>query len=200
MSESAAGDAGDATAPDAGETGSTAAGGDPDASYSGIFGAVPYAFRASDSRLFRSYVVLGGLVAAFVTVIFTFALIGVVASTTGTVGGSFTFSRSFFIFIGFLVVFALLGPIISVARRHRRGTTSDWDTTRADAVLAATGYLFVLALYLGLVISTPEAQQESVSGALAPVATFLYGLPRLLGLVPPTLVGVGIYLLHRRMR
>jgi hypothetical protein len=192
MTESAEGDAG--------TDASTGSPGDPDASYRGIFGAFPYAFRQSDSRLFKSYVLLGSLLAGFVTVLFVFAVIGIVARTTGTQGGVFTFSRAFFVFVGFVVVLPLIAPVISTARRHRRGTKGTVSLARGDYLLAAMGYLFIFALYLGLVISTPEAQQETVSGVLAPVATALYGLPRLFGLVPPVAVGLGIYLAHRYAR
>jgi hypothetical protein len=174
--------------------------GDPDASYSGIFGAFPYALRASESRLMQSYILIGGLLTGFISIMFLFAVIGIVARTTGSQGGVFTFSRAFFVFVGFLVVFPLVGPIISTARRHRRGTSSDVPADRADYLLATTGYLFIFALYLGLVISTPEAQQQDVSGVLAPVASVLYSLPRIGGLVPPVLAGLVMYLAHRYTR
>jgi len=166
------------------------------ATYTGLFGAFPYAFRASESRFFRSYVVVGGLLALLVSVLFLLGLVGVVAQTTGGTGGVFTFSRAFFLFVGLLVVFPLLAPVLSVARRHRR-VGSD---ARSDAVLAAAGYLFVLSLYVGLVASIPPEQQEPVSGVLAPVVTLLYGAPPAAGLVPPAVGAALIYLVHRRTR
>jgi len=179
--------------------GEPASGTDADAdedTYGGIFGAFPYAFRRSESRLFRSYVVIGGGLAALVTLLFTFGLVTLVANTVGTAGGVFTFSRAFFIFVGMLVVVPLVAPVLSVARRHRRTAS----TPRYDAALALAGYLFVVALYLGLIISTPAEQQDPVSGPLAPVVATLYGLPRLAGLVPSALASVGIYLAHRLTR
>jgi hypothetical protein len=186
--------------PDASGAAESEQSGDPDATYGGIFGAFPYALRVSESRLFKSYVLVGGLLTGFISIMFLFAVIGIVARTTGTQGGVFTFSRAFFVFVGFLVVFPLIGPIISVARRHRRGTKSDVPPARADYLVAATGYLFIFALYVGLIISTPEAQQQDVSGALAPVATLLYSLPRLFGLVPPVVAALLIYAVHRHTR
>jgi hypothetical protein len=168
------------------------AGGDEDA-YDGLFGALPYALRTSDSLLFKSYAVVGGLLAALVAVVFLFAIVQLIAVTTGGSGGVFTFSRAFFVFVGFLVVFPLLAPILSVARRHRRTGSS----RRYDFTFAATGYLFVLALYLTLVISTPAEQQETPPAAVAPLVEFLYGLPAPYGLVPPVAVGAVMVLLHR---
>lgn len=168
------------------------AGGDEDA-YDGLFGALPYALRTSDSLFFKSYVVVGGLLAALVAVVFLFAIVQLIAVTTGGSGGVFTFSRAFFVFVGFLVVFPLLAPILSVARRHRRRGSSQ----RYDFTFAATGYLFVFALYLTLVISTPAEQQETPPAAIAPVVEFLYGLPATYGLVPPVAVGAVMVLLHR---
>lgn len=158
--------------------------------YSGALGAFPYAFRESDSWLLRSYVVLGGLLAASVAVLFGVGLVVVVARTTGLGGGAVTFSRAFLVTVGFVLVAPLLAPVLLVARRHRR-TGSD---RRYDGVLGAAGYVFVGALYLAAVVSTPANQRESVTGVLAPIVDALYGIPRLasvpLVVVAAALIGV----------
>lgn len=164
--------------------------------YGGILGAYPYAFRRSESRLFRSYAVLGGLLAAAVTLVFGSALIQLVARTVGTAGGTFTFVRSFLIVVGLLAVVPLLAPVLLVARRHRRGGSS----RTYDRVLAASGYLFAFSLYLMLVITAPPALRSEPSGSIAPVIEALYGLPRMAGVVPPLLAVALGYLLHRRYR
>jgi uncharacterized membrane protein YuzA (DUF378 family) len=164
--------------------------------YKGLFGAFPYAFRASDSRLFRSYVVVGGLAAALITVTFVLGVVTLVGNTAGAGAGSFTFSRSFFIVVGLAAVAPVLAPVLFVARRHRR-TTSDVGYDRA---LALAGYAFLASLYLLLVISAPENLRDPPSGLFAPVVRFLYDLPRTAGLVPPLLVAAAMYLLHRRLR
>ncbi|MFT4950028.1 MAG: uncharacterized membrane protein YuzA (DUF378 family) [Natronomonas sp.] len=165
-------------------------------SYGGFFGAYPYAFRHSDSRLFRSYVVLGGLVTAFVVLFFVTALVTLVANTVGTVGGTFTFVRAFYIVVGLAVVAPLAAPVLLVARRHRRvGGDIDYD-----GALAAGGYLFLFALYLALVVSAPPGARSDPPGVIAPLVEFLYGLPPAAGAVPP-LVAIGLgYLLHRHYR
>ena len=68
--------------------------------------------------------------------------------------------------------------------------------------MAATGYLFLLSLYVLLVISAPENLRDPVtgSGPVAAVIRVLYDLPRTTGLVPPLLVALSLYLLHRRLR
>ncbi|AQL43232.1 hypothetical protein BV210_11105 [Halorientalis sp. IM1011] len=165
-------------------------------SYGGLFGAYPYAFRRSDSLLFKSYAAIGGLLALLIALLFTFGLIGVIASTTGTAGGVFSFSRAFFIFVGLLVVFPLLAPVLSVARRHRQVGSN----ARYDAAIASAGYLFVLTLYLALLISTPPEQQQPVSGVYAPVVELFYALPALAGLVPPVIGAAAIYVAHRLTR
>ena len=91
-----------------------------DDEYGGLLGAFPYAVRRSDSRLFRAYAVLGGLLASVLAVFFTFALVVSVASTAALAGGTVTFVRSIFIVFGFLVVAPLVAPVLLVARRHRR--------------------------------------------------------------------------------
>ena len=167
--------------------------GDTDDAYGGLFGAFPYAFRASESLVFKLYVVVGSLLAVLISVMFTIALIGVVARTTGGTGGVFTFSRTFFIVVGMLVVVPLIAPILLVARRHRK----TGSTLRYDRTLAVAGVAFLASLYLGLVMSVPPEQQAATT---SPVVRLLYDLPAVTGLVPPTTAGLGIYLLHRSLR
>ncbi|MFB6178106.1 MAG: hypothetical protein ABEI77_00085 [Halorientalis sp.] len=175
----------------------TAAGSAPEGedAYSGFLGAFPYAIQASDSRLFKIYGVLGGLLAALIAFMFTLSLVGVAASTTRTGGGVFSFSRTFIIFVGLLVVFPLVAPILSVARRHRRSVS----TPRYDAAVGLVGFVFIFSLYLGLLLSVPPAQQEPVSGTVAPVVHLFYSLPAISGLVPPVLAAGLLYLVHRRL-
>jgi len=165
--------------------------------YGGVVGAFPYAFRASDSRLFRSYVVLGGLLTVAVSLLFVAAVVGVIAGTTGGRGGNLTLSRSFFAVVGLFVVVPLVAPVLFVARRHRRGVRDDGPY---DAALAAAGYLFVGALYVGLVISVPPAQQSTPTGTLAPVVAVLYALPQLAGVGPPVVAAAVVLLCHRWLR
>lgn len=165
-----------------------------DDAYAGLFGAFPYALGASDSLLFKTYALGGGLLAFGITLLFGLSIVVLLGATAGVAGGSFTFSRAFFIFVGLLVVAPLLAPVLFVARRHRRGTS----TGRYDATLAALGYLFVGSLYVALVISTPAEQQEAVTGPHAPLVRLLYGLPRLAGLLPPLFASALIWLAGRR--
>ncbi|MFP4627116.1 MAG: hypothetical protein ACOCQ3_00810 [Natronomonas sp.] len=175
-----------------------------DDAYSGVIGAVPYAFRQSRSTLFRSYVILGGGLAAMLVVLFTFAVIGVVATTAGATGGTMTFVRSLFVLVGVLCIAPLLGPILFVARRHRRGR----DTTSYDAGLALSGYGFAITLYLGAIASMPrsfELDDEIVvrpepSGITAPIVDALYGFPEFLAWLIPLGGAIAIYVVHRQLR
>lgn len=169
--------------------------------YGGILGAFPYAFRASDSRLFRSYVALGGVLTVAVSLLFVAAVIVVIAGTTGGRGGNLTLSRSFFAVVGLFVVVPLVAPVLFVARRHRRRRERGEDADGPyDAALAAAGYLFIGALYVGLVVSVPPAQQTTPTGALAPVVAALYALPQPAGVVPPLVTAALIVVLHRGLR
>ncbi|MCT9094402.1 hypothetical protein [Haloarchaeobius sp. HME9146] len=63
--------------------------------YDGVFGAFPYALRQSESRLFKLYAVVGGLLGVVLTFYFGAALAVQVANTLGSVGGrSPSFGRS----------------------------------------------------------------------------------------------------------
>jgi hypothetical protein len=192
-------DGGAATGPEtegaAGDADRPAVESDDDA-YGGLLGAFPYAFRASDSWLFKLYVAVGGLLAALVALLFALSLVVLIGETVGVGAGSFSFSRAFVVVLMLLVVGPLVAPTLAVARRHRRTGSS----VAYDRALAATGYGFLLASYLGLVISTPAQQQAPTTGAFGPLLAWLYGLPRLAGFVPPLLVVGAMVLLHRHFR
>ena len=173
--------------------------------YSGVLGAFPYALRRSDSRLFRLYAAVGGLLAAALAVFFTFALIVTVASTATLSGGTITFVRSVFILFGFLVVAPLVAPVLFVARRHRRiGGDATYDTW-----LGAAGVGYLVTLYCGAVASMPAefevggqgaTTRPEPSGVAAPVVEALYAVPEALSWSIPLAGAVVILLAHRRLR
>ncbi|MEF8819811.1 MAG: hypothetical protein V5A31_00505 [Haloferacaceae archaeon] len=164
--------------------------------YRGVFGAFPYAARASDSWLFRSYAAVSALVGGGLALLFTFGLVVLVAQTAALAGGSLTLSRAFYVVVGLLLVGPVIAPTLLVARRHRR----EGSTKRYDAALALAGYLLVASLYVGLVITVPPAQQDPPTGALAPLVAALYALPPAAAVGPP-LVGVGtVWAAHRLAR
>jgi len=165
--------------------------------YRGVLGAIPYAVRASDSWLFRLYAVVGTLFAAAIGAVVAMALIVWMAETAGVEGGTFAFSRSLFVVVGFAAVAPLLAPTLLVARRHRRG---DPVHPLYDQALAAAGTLFLASLYLGLLASVPPAQQEPVSGALAPAVEALYALPGAAGVAFPVLAVGLLIAAHVRLR
>jgi hypothetical protein len=198
-----AGDTGkDGDSPNADEGSSTGrvdgAGGQGDENaYRGVVGTFPYAFRASDSRLFRTYAAAGGLLTALVVVLFVLSLVVIVAGTVSATGGMFTFSRSFLLVVMLVVVVPLVAPVLFVARRHRRAEAA----VAYDRALAGTGFLFILALYLGLVISAPESLADDAgSGPLGAVVGWLYSLPRSMGALPPLIAALSIYAAHRTVQ
>lgn len=175
-----------------------AAGPDEERAYRGVLGAFPYALRRSDSRLFRSYALVGGLAVLAVTAAFVLALVYLIGGSFGARAGVFTFSRSFYVVVALFVIAPLIAPILLVARRHRRGRSD----RQYDRALAASGYLFLLSLYLMLVISTPEKFQEPIDqyGVFAPLIGALYGLPPLSGVGAPLSAATVVYLVHRWQR
>ncbi|MFC4356932.1 hypothetical protein ACFO0N_03100 [Halobium salinum] len=163
--------------------------------YGGLFGAFPYAFRASDSWFFRSYVLLSALTSLLVGLLVAAGVVVLLGNTASFSGGSITLSRAFYIVVGLLVVGPILAPTLFVARRHRRGWSSDGDGY--DVALALSGYAFLASLYVGLVVSIPPEFQQGDAGG---VVQLLYALPPLAGLVPPLAAAGGIYLVHRVLR
>jgi hypothetical protein len=172
-------------------------------SYSGLLTAFPYAFRASDSRLFKSYAVVAAVLGGLFAFLMAGALVVLVGNTTGTTGGSLTLSRTFYVVIGLFVFFPLVAPVLLVARRHRRGTPV---RERYDHALAASGYVFALSVYLGVVASMPAAfrvgeemtTRPEPTGVFAPVVEALYALPSVLSPLVPLAGALLVYAAHRR--
>jgi len=179
-----------------GEIAASSDGSDAAETYKGLLTAYPYAVRASDSLAFRIYAGVSALFGVGIVLLFTFAIVTLLGATADAPGGSFTFSRAFFLFLMFLVLAPLVAPVLFVARRHRRVGSE----TGYDRQLAATGYGFLLAMYVALVITTPADLQENPGGVVGAVAEFLYGLPNGTAVVPPVAAALLIYLTHRRLR
>lgn len=163
-------------------------------SYRGVFGAIPYAIRNTESWTMRVYGVIGALSAALIAVVVTLALVVWMGETAEMDGGLFLFSRSLYVIAGLAAVAPLLAPLLFVARRHRR---NDPVADGYDRTLAYTGFLFLASIYLAMVISAPADLREP-SGFV--VVNALYALPPLAGLVPPVLVAALMFLTHRRLR
>ncbi|ACV12846.1 conserved hypothetical protein [Halorhabdus utahensis DSM 12940] len=172
--------------------------------YEGVFGAFPYAFGATDSRLCRVYIVVGGLFAALATVVFVLAVISLIGETLGTPGGLLTSARAFYVLIALLIVGPLLAPTLLVARRHRRGT----GDRRYDRALGTTGFLFLVSLYLGAVASMPASfvldgetiTRPAADGVFGPLVELLYAIPEPAAPVVPALAVAIMALVHRRYR
>jgi hypothetical protein len=163
-------------------------------SYRGVFGAIPYAIRHTDSWTMRVYGVVGALTAGLIATVVTLALVVWMAETADVQGGTFLFSRSLYVIAGFAAVAPLLAPLLFVARRHRRG-----DRVKAgyDRKLAYGGFLFLLSLYAGLVISAPAELRDPTESV---VVNALYALPRLAGFVPPVAAALLVFATHYRLR
>jgi hypothetical protein len=170
--------------------------------YRGLFGAFPYAFRRTDSWLCRSYVVVGTLAAALLTLLFGFGLVVIFGKTLGFGGGSLTLLRAFYVVVGLFAVAPVIAPVLLVARRHRRETPAK---PGYDAALAAAGYLFLLALYAGVVASMPETftlDGETVArpppaGLFAPVVALLCPNPPTYSMAVPLSAAGVMGVVHR---
>ena len=98
--------------------------------YRGLFGAFPYAFRQTESWLFRSYVVVAGLATAFLTLVFGLALIRLLGATAGA---RFSIARAFVILVGLGAVAPTVTPVLLVARSYlavRAGARRDAGVVR----------------------------------------------------------------------
>ncbi|GAB7095707.1 hypothetical protein JCM30237_28610 [Halolamina litorea] len=179
--------------------------------YGGILGAFPYAFRRSDSRLFRSYVLVGGLATVLLALVCVLAVVVVFGQTAGARGGNFTLSRSFIALLGLLAVVPVVAPVLLAARTRRRGVAEDdrFEPPRGyEPLLAVGGYLFLLSLYLGLVASMPETftldgetvTRPEASGLFAPVVAALYAVPPTASPLIPAGAAALIVVIHRWLR
>jgi hypothetical protein len=161
--------------------------------YSGLFGAFRYSFRVSDSLVFRLYVLLSFALGVLLAFTFVLALVRWFYLTLGH-SALETTSNAFLGVIALFVLGPLFAPVLFVARRHRRDEGKD---ATYDTVLALSGVLFLISLYVGIVISVPPQYQSANTGALG---RFLYSLPQLSGLLPPIAAALLIFVLHRFLR
>lgn len=166
------------------------------APYRGVLGAFRYAWRSTDSWGFRAYVVLAGVVTVGIAVVIVGGVLQLLA-TAGRSGGVAAFVRAFYIVVGVAVIAPVIAPVLVVARRRRLSRSV---SRRAERRLGGAGVLFIALVYLGLVASTPPTNQRAVEGVFAPVAVWLYGLPRIAGLVFPVVGAVGVYVAVRTTR
>ena len=92
--------------------------------YRGVFGAFPYAARASDSWLFRSYALVSVVVGGGLALLFAFGLVVLVAQTAAITGGSLTLSRAFYVVVGLFIVAPVIAPTppAGIDAALRRGT------------------------------------------------------------------------------
>lgn len=163
-------------------------------SYSGAVTAFPYAFRTSDSRVFRIYAVVGGLIALFGTVFFILALVSLLGRISGTPAGILTFQPALYILVWLFTIAPIAAPVLLVARQHRLGQGSN----SYDTWIAVAGGAFIVGIYLAAIITTPVNRQPSINASLfAPIVRFLYGLPRMAGVIPPLLAAIGMAIVHR---
>lgn len=158
--------------------------------YSGILTAYPYAAKTSDSWLFRAYVLASAFVTLFVTVIFVSALVELIAATAAVPGGALTLSRTFYVVLNLLVILPMVAPVLFVAYRHRRGTDV---AARYDQAMATAGFVYLLAVYVGVATTTPPEHQQAVGA----VGRFLYDLPSEVGMGVAFLAGLMVYVTHR---
>lgn len=167
-----------------------------DESRSIVVGSFRRAFADTDSRLLKSYVVVSALFGGLVGLLLALALpVWILNTANGSELA--TFSRTFLVVGGVLLLVALVAPVVSAGRRHAREAASAHAGggtnahAGADALLALSGYLFVLSLYLALLISAPPGQREAPSALLAPAVEVLYALAPIYAVVPP-LLGVAL--------
>jgi hypothetical protein len=160
-------------------------GGEP---YSGLFGAYRYAFRVSDSLLFRAYVAVSAFVGGYVSLLL---VLGVIAwgASPGLLG-----EKALLGVIGVLILAPLFAPVLIAARRYRLGL----DDSGADRLLALAGIGFLLSIGLALFVSDPAT--HSAPGPLNGLVAALDGLPQIYSLLPPIAATLGIYLVVRRTR
>jgi len=117
------------------------------------------------------------------------------AETAEVQSGTFLFSRSLYVIAGFAAVAPLLAPLLFVARRHRRG-----DPVKAgyDRKLAYGGFLFLISLYVGMVISAPAELRDPTESVV--VGAPSTGSPQVAGVVPPVLAALVVFAIHYRLR
>lgn len=143
------------------------------AAYRGLLGAYPFAFRQSPSWLFRSYVVVSALSGLYIAILLGLALVSWIANPVAFG------DRALLGVIMIAVLVPVFGPVLIVARRYRRVTS----TRSADRWFAIAGYAVLVGLMLALLISDPN--QHTSPGPLSGLLALVDSIPRRYALVPP---------------
>jgi hypothetical protein len=160
-----------------------------------LLGSFRRVFAETDSWLLKSYVVVSAVLGGLIGLLLVLALPVWIFNTAG--GSELaTFSRAFLVVGGALLLAVLAVPVVSAARRYARGST-DW---RADYLLAVSGYLFVLSLYVALLISAPPDQRGTPPDLIAAVVEILYSLPAIYAVAPPLAAAALVVVVHWFLR
>ncbi|WP_435062281.1 hypothetical protein [Halobaculum sp. EA56] len=146
------------------EAGTADGTGADDEGYRGVFGAFPYAFRATDSLVCKSYVAVGGLAALLLTVLFGLALVTLFGATAQA---RFSIVRAFYVLVGLGAVGPAITPVLLVARSRRRGASR---RPGYDASLALAGYAFLASLYVGAAVGAEQTPLPASAGLAFPAA------------------------------
>lgn len=159
-----------------------------DGTYGGLFGAFPYAFRKSESLLFRTYVLASAISGLYIAILLVLGIVVWIADPL-LVG-----DKALLGVVGILVLGPLVAPVLVIARRYRLGI----ERPEADWLFGLVGYAFFGALYTGILITDPA--DHDAGWPLGSVFTVLDDIPDVVGLLPPIIGALAIYAVIRRTR
>lgn len=163
------------------------------ASGSILVAAVRTGMARDRSRVLRTYAILAALLSLFVAVLLLLALPGWVAQTDGSTA-TLMLSPAVLLLGGIGVIAGLMLPLLRVRKRLPEAG----ERSQQEAIYGAVGYAFVLALYVGLLISAPAEYVEETSSIVQPAVDALNALNPVLGLVPPMAIIGLLALVDRR--
>lgn len=156
--------------------------------YRGLVGAFVYAFRKTDSWVFRVYAILSAVVGLYIALLIGLAIVAW-AGTTMAFG-----DQAFLAVIGIVLLVPLFTPVLVTARRLRQGTS----TEHAAVLVSLAGYGFIASIILALLITDPT--RHSIPGRMGALILVIQDIPRPFGVVPPIIAAVIIAIAIRYTR
>lgn len=161
---------------------------------SAVLAAVKSCLGPGRSWMLRLYAPVGSLVALFAVLLVALALPTWVAQVERA-SATLLLGPGLLVLGGLGVAGGALAPLFAAARRLPEPGAHPGH----ERIYGTFGFGFVVAVYLGFVISAPPAHRSDPGGPVAPLVDWLYGLDAPFGLVPPAAILLALVVYDRTL-
>lgn len=166
----------------------------PSVSGSVLYAAVRTCLSRDRSRVLRTYAIIAVIVSLFTAALLLLALPGWIAQTDGT-SATLMLAPAMLLLGGIAVIVGVMVPLLLVRSRLPEAGAAP----SRERLYGSFGYVFVLAVYVGLIISAPAEYVEDTAALVQPLVDQLNALDPLVGVAPPLVVFGLLLVVDRRL-